>query len=250
MDDLKEQLGDMFGVDAEAPPAVEDAAPPAAPVETPASPPEQQQPQEPPASPVEEPKQAHEVPLVALLNEREKRQNAEREAAELRAWKAEQEAKAAPIQRPDPYEDPDGYNQYVQNQLAASEWKTRAEISGRFAEQRHGKELVEAAVAWAQAEGAKDPTLGQRVMAQASPVEWVVDQYNRDQIYQRISSDPNAYAQFQANPGAVAPPPMMAPAVAPKQAPPRSLATAPSTGAGHQVVPDGSALDSLKFNLG
>jgi len=109
------------------------------------------------------------VPLAALKEEREKRQALERQFAELKARVDQPQQVAQAPQRqqaPDPYEDPEGYNAYVQSTVAQTEWKMRAEMSGRFAEDKYGKDTVEAAVAWAQAEGAKDPTLGQRVQLQ------------------------------------------------------------------------------------
>lgn len=257
-DALKDNLGGIFGdMDADAPvPEAEaerpvEAAPPA---DEPAVEPETQQPAE---VPQETTDKGHVVPLATFLEQKFEARDAKKELEALRRQLAEAQAKPEPVVRPDPYEDPEGYDRYVQNQVAQVQWNTRAEISGRFAEQKYGKEMVEAAIAWAQEQGQADPTLGQRVQAQASPVEWVVEQYNRDQLYQRINADPNLLAQLtgavQANPGAVAPqaaaPAFVPTAVTPKQAPPRSLATAPSSGALPQTAQNGDVFKSLKFNL-
>lgn len=255
-DDLAKGFEETFGLEGAEPqpetaPAeqpVEQSTEP--PVETPAVEPEQQQPE----AQAEEPKELPRVGLDKYLSEREKRQEAQKRADALEARLRELEAKAQPVKIPDPYEDPEGYNRHVQESVRQTEWTMRSEMSGRFAEQKYGRETVEAAIQWAQAEGAKDPTLGQRVMAQASPVEWVVEQYNRDQFFQKYASDPSALTQSQT-PSVVAPQtaaPVFQPVtVTPKQAPPpKSLATAPSTGAGHQAAPGGSAFDALKFNLG
>jgi hypothetical protein len=254
-DDLAKGFEETFGLEGAEPqpeiqaePVEQSTEPP---VETPAVEPEQQQPEAQP----EETKELPRVGLDKYLSEREKRQEAQKRADALEARLRELEAKAQPQAKiPDPYEDPEGYDRYVRSSVDQNAWNLRAEMSGRFAEQKYGKETVEAAVAWAQAEGAKDPTLGQRVMAQASPVEWVVEQYNRDQFFQKYGSDPSALTQSQ-QPSVVAPqaavPAFQPVTVTPKQAPPpKSLATATSAGAGHQGVPTGSALDSLKFNLG
>lgn len=262
-DDLSAGFEQAFGLEAEAntqPEASveqpqEASTPPTE--QAPAAAPEVQQPQE---APQEEAK-GHTVPLATFLDQRLEAREAKRKADDLERQIAEmRQAKVEPVKIPDPYEDPDGYNRYVQESVRQTEWNMRAEMSGRFAEQKYGKETVEAAVAWAQSEGFKDPTLGQRVQMQPSPVEWVVEQYNRDQLFQRIQSDPTLAAQLSGapslvatHPGVIAPQPAAAfqpVVVTPKQAPPKSLATAPSTGAGHQAIPEGSALDSLKFNLG
>ena len=249
-----EPFGDMFGLEAEAPAEdIEAEQPLAPPADEPAVEPETQ----PAPEPVQEPTQDknHTVPLATFLDQKLEAREAKKELEALRAQLAQREAKPEPVNRPDPYEDPEGYDQYVQSQVRQTEWNMRAEMSGRFAEQKYGKDTVETAVAWAQEYGRTDPTFGQRVTAQASPVEWVVEQYNRDQIYQRINSDPNLLAQLQAgtvqaNPGVtVAPTPLAASAVTPKSAPPRSLATAPSSGALPQAVQDGGVFKSLKFNL-
>lgn len=219
-------------------------------------------PQEPePESPVEvseeqpqqqeQQKEAHHVPLATFLDEKLARRDAERRAKELEAQIAAAQKPQEPEVVPDPYEDPKGYDQYVLNQVDRQAFGLRAEMSGRFAEQKFGKETVEAAIQWAQEQGKVDPFLGQRVQLSQSPVEFVVEQYQREQFFKQYGSDPSALANLAASQATAtaAPPQMAAPAATPKVAPPRSLATAPSTGAGHQSVPAGSVLDSVKFNL-
>lgn len=195
----------------------------------------------------EEPKGAHHVPLAVLLDERDKAKAAKQEAAELRRQLAEYQARATPQNIPDPYEDPQGYQSYVQNQVDQQAFNLRAEMSGQFAEQKFGKETVEAAIAWATSQTA-DPFLGQRVQQSRSPVEFVVEQYQREQFFQNRGSDPSANQQLVATPGTAAPQPMAAQPLQKPQAPPRSLAAAPNAGGGHQAV-GGSIFDSVKFNL-
>lgn len=195
----------------------------------------------------EEPKGAHHVPLAVLLDERDKAKAAKQEAAELKRQLAEYQAKATPQAIPDPYEDPQGYQSYVQNQVQQEAFNLRAEMSGQFAEQKFGKETVEAAVAWAMSQTA-DPFLGQRVQQSRSPVEFVVEQYQREQFFQNRGSDPSANQQLVATPGTAAPQPMAAQPLQKPQAPPRSLAAAPNAGGGHQAA-NGSILDGIKLNL-
>lgn len=177
-------------------------------------------------------------------------QEAERELAELRAQSAR--PKQEPTQAPDPYEDPVGYNAYVQQTVQATEWKMRAEMSGRFAEQVHGKEKVEAAVAWAQEQGVKDPTLGQRVQAQTDPVGFVVQEYERSRTLQTLDGKSledfaKDYAAKQgwivSEPGAAAPILKPSSPVAPK-----GLSSAPGKG-GVGQVPQGADWGEVKFAL-
>lgn len=79
------------------------------------------QPQAPAAPPT--PPQDHLAPVKALLDERDRRQAAEREAAQLKAWRAEQERKAreAAAQAPNVLDDPEGYHAYWQNRYNALE---------------------------------------------------------------------------------------------------------------------------------
>lgn len=196
----------------------------------------------------EQPREAHHVPLAVLLDEREKRKEFERKVREFEEREAKRQAEAAPQAIPDPYEDPQGYQSYVQHQVQQQAFNLRTEMSGRFAEQKYGKETVEKAIAWAQEQGRIDPTLGQRVSLHQSPVEFVVEQFNREQFFKQYGSDPSALqALMTAQPTAAPQPTPVNPAVKPA-APPRSLAAAPNAGGGHQAV-GGSVFDSIKLNL-
>lgn len=198
------------------------------------------------------------VPLAALKEEREKRQALERKFAELESRVGQPQQQVQQHQRqqaPDPYEDPEGYNAYVQNTVAQTEWKMRAEMSGRFAEDKYGKDTVEAAVSWAQAEGAKDPTLGQRVQMQSSPVEFVVQEYKRSQTLQALEGKSlEDYLQEQAvakgwivsqADGAVVPS-IQKPS---SPTPPKSLSRAPGNG-GVGKAPKEADWSEFKFALG
>lgn len=198
------------------------------------------------------------VPLAALKEEREKRQALEREFAALKARVDQPQQVQQPQSRqqaPDPYEDPEGYNAYVQSTVAQTEWKMRAEMSGRFAEDKYGKDTVEAAILWAQAEGAKDPTLGQRVQLQSSPVEFVVQEYQRSQTLQALQGKSlDDYLQEQAvakgwivsqADGAVVPS-QQKPS---SPTPPKSLSRAPGNG-GVGKAPKEADWSEVKFALG
>lgn len=254
LDDPKDNLGGIFGdLDASAP-AEEPEVVETPPVDAPVVEPEQQQPAE--ETPQEAPQEKnHTVPLATFLDQKLEAREAKKEAEALRRQLAERDAQPAQaVQRPDPYEDPEGYDAYNAQRLAQTEWNIRASMSERFAVQAHGAELVKTATDWGLDQAKSDPAFAQKVMSNPDPVGFTIEQYNRDLVYQRISSDPTLMTQImgtgEANPGAVAPQNMAAPAVAPKPAPPRSLATAPSSGAMPQGTQStGNVFKDLKFNL-
>lgn len=70
------------------------------------------------------------APVRALLDERDRRQAAEREALELRTWKQEQERarQEAAAQAPNPVEDPVGFADWVQQTVR----RTREEVTQEF----------------------------------------------------------------------------------------------------------------------
>lgn len=198
------------------------------------------------------------VPLAALKEEREKRQALEREFAALKARVDQPQQVAQQPQRqpiPDSYEDPEGYNAYVEQRIAQAMWAERAERSGRDAERTYGKDTVEAAILWAQAEGAKDPTLGQRVQMQSSPVEFVVQEYQRSQTLQALQGKSlDDYLQEQAvakgwivsQADGAAAPSQQKPS---SPTPPKSLSRAPGNG-GVGKAPKEADWSEVKFALG
>lgn len=232
---------------------------PANPTDTPAPPPEQSQPGDPPAptdtqTPPEKPEPGY-VPIQALLDEREKRQRNEREVEELRQWRQQQEARRQAPQRPDMYDDPEGYAAYLEQQQHAALWNATESVSKRFASKEHGAEAIGAAEQWALERVKTDPTIAQRFRASADPYEFLVGEFKRDQLLKEIGSDPDAYVRRKAvelglgsaqQPGAATPSQPQPGASTP---PPRSLATVPGSG-GTQHAPPGGALEGLKFNLG
>lgn len=87
------------------------------------------------------------APVKALLEERDRRQAAEREAAALRAWRADQERKAkeARAQAPNMLDDPDGYHEWIMEQRrldreALEQRFERARVDDRL---QTSRELIE-----------------------------------------------------------------------------------------------------------
>lgn len=252
-DTLNADIGDMLFGDLPAEETVENVAeqPPAQESEPQVHPESvAETPQEPvQGKQTEEQPKDHVVPLAVMLEEKFKARDLKQENERLRQQLEASKSQAQPVAIPDPYEDPLGYQSYIQSQIDDRAFNVTAEISGRFAEQKYGKEVVQEAIAWAQEQGQRDPYLGQRVRASNDPVGFVVEQFQREQFWTKYGSDPSALSALVAAPGTAAPQAMAAPAAPKPQAPPKSLVNAPSTGAGVQAIPEGAVLGSLKLNL-
>lgn len=208
---------------------------------------------QPVAEPVAQPEAQH-IPLAAHLDERERRQAAERQRDELQARidaderQRQQQAreaavKAAPVQIPDPATDPQGFAAFQQQQMEDRLFFQRRDDSRRFAVLEHGKDVTDAAFQWGAARCDTDPSFNARVRASQYPMDLVVNEWRQAQAVEKFGSiDPKDYDAFTAwkatQPGAQQPgasqqqqthaaaPPGAAPA-----APRPSLAAAPSAGA-------------------
>lgn len=132
-----------------------------------------------PVQPAAEPQRAEPgyVPIDAMLTERERRQALERELATYRT-------QAQPQSVPDPFDDPAGYQQHVNEQMNAGLQAQKANMSYALAVRDYGKDDVEAARTWALEKAQKDPLFGQQVETvfqnEMLPVDWIVQQHKRD----------------------------------------------------------------------
>jgi hypothetical protein len=179
--------------------------------------------------------QPHQVPITALLDEREKRQAAERDQADLKRRIAEFESRKEAPKVPDMFADPEGYAQHTQRQIAETEARVTQRISGVMAVQAYGEEVVKAAEAWAN----KNPAVLAEAMASSHPYDHAVKAYKQHQDMQSLGGKSlNEYmaAQVAAElakhgitiaPGA-APVAAPAPSVSNPAPPPRSIANAPT----------------------
>jgi hypothetical protein len=181
---------------------------------------------EPPAQP--EPQHA---PITALLDEREKRQEAQRKAEALERQLAEMRSQQQP---PPPLEPTEAL------QVALYQQNLRA--SRRFAEREYGKDQIAAVHEWAVRKCDEDPIFNEQMRSSEDPYEAAYQAFNRDKILAEVKPDDfaafKAWREAQAQAASVqsAPSPQSAPA-APV---PRSLATASGTGgAGQPHVPVG-----------
>lgn len=202
------------------------------------------------------------VPIGAMLDEREKRQALEARLAAI-------EAERTPVSIPDAATDPAGYQQYQNEQIAFSVLNQRMDMSEGFARMKHGDDLVNTVLPWAQALMAADDQFAMRVYTSPNPYETAITEYNAKQVQDTFGSVPKTeWEEFQAYkaaqkgeaPPAVSPPaPAVQPPAAAKPAPaapqpaiaapapaPKSIADATSAGGTHAVpIGAGQAFDGI-----
>lgn len=191
------------------------------------------------AAPVEEPApvdgakpEPGHVPVTALLDERDKRQNAERELERLR----QQQAPATAAEHADV--DPDTVNLVMQ---------TRLNISEDLARDKYGDELVDKAKAAIIAKFAENPSFQQEILATRNPYRATVEWFQAQQRLEAVK-DPTEFEAFQAWKAAQAagqahPAQAQSATAAPKPAapaaPPRSIASAANAGGQVDTAPQG-----------
>lgn len=201
------------------------------------------------APPAEPAREDRAVPITALLDERDRRQAAERERDELRRWRSEIEAaKAKP---PDFHEAPDERFAYERQTVDQKLLNERLNISEMLARREHGDAAVDAArEAYFHAAQAS-PEMRQAALTKADPYGFVVGWHKRQTIIDEIGTDPEAWKARQRESmkdalkaeilaelqGAADPAPS-------RPKPPASLASAPAAGKSGEARPRGSAFDA------
>jgi hypothetical protein len=206
-------------------------APEVAPVEPPAPEPEAPPAPEPTPEPAPEaPKEDKSVPLSALLDERDRRKAAEAKAAEFEA----RQSAPAPVDMPDPIDDPRGFADWQQNQVQQAVIANRFEVSDLMAKQQYGEETVKTAAEWAMEKAKAEPLFAQAYMQQPHPIDWIVREHKRSALLSEVGDNPDDWFQREAAkrgyaptapnsapaPAVAAPQPAVKPAV-----PPRSIAS-------------------------
>lgn len=223
--------GDMFGPDESLAPEVVEVA--QEPIEAPAEQPVEAPVAEIPPGTVTIPAPKADpgfVPIGAVLDERDKRKKLESELEQLR------QKQPSPQPEPiDPWTDLDGALSQRDQQYQAMLYQQKMQMSQRFAEIQHGKEAVDAALAWGRAKCDADPIFNQQVLTSDDPVGFALQQYQRDQIASTVTMDDfkafQAWKQAQSNPQPQAAPIPALDVPSPVQPPPRSLVSAQSAGA-------------------
>ncbi|MEL6584054.1 MAG: hypothetical protein AAFQ36_09500 [Pseudomonadota bacterium] len=220
-------------------PETAETAPEVAEVETPPTEPKASETGEPEAAPpaAEVKEEPHSVPITAMLDEREKRQETqrqleqERQARErLEAHFRQQQLEAQKQEAPDWYENPQAALSHHMQQQQVQEHNRFLNQSQFFAEREYGKELIAEAQAWI----AEDPRRGQQFMDHPSPWHAVAEAFKAQKAVQQIGPDPEAWmrekeAELRQSIMAEMQSQTPAPPVAPKM-PPASLSSAPASG--------------------
>lgn len=133
----------------------------------------------------EEPKVA---PITALLDEREKRQAAERKAEEVsqRLAQIERQMQQAqqPQQKPDFFDNPDAA---IQQQITS----VKMQQSRFLAEREFGPEVVAQAYAYFD----EHPEESQALVAHPSPFHAAVEHFKKQQFLAEVGADPDAWKQ-------------------------------------------------------
>jgi hypothetical protein len=235
MDDLDFDTG--VTPDAAALPSPEPQEPQAEPVAEPVAEPEPQ------PEPVAEPAKAPEnpaVPLTALLDEREKRREAERELARFRAAQEQPQA-------PDPLSDPEGAQAYQANQLQTAILDTKLNLSESAAKRYYGQERVDAAKEWTLKQFAERPGFRQEVLNQPDPYDYAVQVFEREQIASAVTPDDfKTFQAWKAAQAELAQTPPAAPAAPATPAPPKSIASQPNSGGvAHVPLDEESTFNAL-----
>lgn len=192
----------------------------------------------PSAPPAEPDTRQHVAPLTALLDEREKRQEAERKLRDYEAQHRAQKAQPAPDFATDPAAALEYQRQVFQQQL----YNTRLTTSRFMAEKDFGADTVKEAFEFFD----RNPALSHQFVDHPSPFHAAVEFYKRQRVAEEVGADPAAYrakleaeirAQVLAEMQTTQP-------VQPKPRLPGSLAAAPAAGTQGEPRPKGSSFDA------
>lgn len=150
--------------------------------------------------PAPEEKQDHRVPLMELLNEREKRQEEQRqrEAVQQQLWQLQQQLQQKEQPKPepiDPFQDPEGW---AQSQSQTFEQKMRAmegNFSLRLAKAVHKEAFDEAWGEMISRSQTGDDSMRQQVLNSSDPGETLVNLYRQAKTFKEVNGDPNAWLE-------------------------------------------------------
>lgn len=199
------------------------------------------------APPAPEPEPTR-VPITAMLDEREKRQAAERELQELKRWKDQLEAqqRQQQVSMPDVFEDQEGFVRHTQATVQQMLWNERLNMSEALARDKFGDETVESATQAFQQAARANPAIYAEMRQHPNPYSYVVNWHKRQSILSEIGEDPDKWkqSQIEALKEQVRQELLSQAQPSPKPtAPPPSLSKAPARGT--DAINPGNAFDSL-----
>jgi hypothetical protein len=176
------------------------------------------------------------IPIAALLEERDKRKEAAARAEALERQLQKMRAAQAPRRALEPNE-----------QLEIALYAQNLRASRKFAEREYGKDTIATVHDWAAKRCDTDPVFNQQMRSAEDPYEAAHAAYHREQILRTVRpGDLAAFKAWQAAQAAAGPSPAQA-----HHAPasvPRSLATASGNGAAgapHVPIGPGQAFNSV-----
>ncbi|MDP5216701.1 hypothetical protein Q5Y75_05680 [Ruegeria sp. 2205SS24-7] len=195
------------------------------------------------APPVAQEEKPQAIPVTALLDEREKRQLAERKAEDAGRRLAELEAKQRAEQQkaPDWDEDPQAAAQFQQQTIHQQMEQQRLNQSRFFAEREFGKEAVAEAFEYFN----QNPQLSHQLMSEASPFHAAVEFHQKQKFLSEVGENPEAYKEQMREQIRQEIMAEMTTSQTPKpKAPPPSMSKAPSAGKGDTITP-GNTFDGM-----
>ncbi len=137
----------------------------------------------------------HRIPLTELLNEREKRQNAERERQAYEQQLIQLQQQLQQYQQPkepiDIFADPQAYTQSIEQTMTERMRAMEGNFSLRLAAYKHGDTFTEA-FQDVMARPITDP-MRQQVINSPDPGETLVQLYQRERTIKEVGTDPIAY---------------------------------------------------------
>lgn len=129
--------------------------------------------------------------FAAYQDEKRKRQELEKQLEELK--KTEQ-----PENKPDLFEDPDGYQQYQQTQVDSKITNVKAQMSEFMAAREFGKERVESAFNKFSEMVQENPALYQKAINAVSPYHEIVEIVEKAEKFEKMQNVEQYEAQLRA----------------------------------------------------
>jgi len=181
-----------------------------------------------------EPQPVRQVPLPELLEERRRRQEAERLALNYQQLIEAQQRQQQPQPQPiDPVVEPERAFAALQNQMHHMAIHTRANTSEMIVRQQLGNEVVDKAV-----EAARQAQLGEHFLTRPNPYGELIEWYRGQQVAREVGPDPAAYrAKVRAEERAAVLAELKAGAQPPRNLPP-SLSQAANAAGSQDVIPE------------
>lgn len=150
---------------------------------------------EPVAAPPAASEEHKSIPVTALLDERDKRKEAQRRAEELERRLAQLEQAQQP--KPDFLDDPEAALRHQQESVRFQIWNERLNMSEMLARQAYGDDLVAQAQEAFGAAARDNPALQMELQRQRNPYDFVVKWHKRNSFISEVGDDPETWKNAQ-----------------------------------------------------